>query len=220
METTTYPPRDSPPEATSWSTVVARGRAKQTVPHMLSHRRNTGDSDRLEHVTIFETEDIHQKWLVQKAAAIIQNTLLPDTVIFEFQSKDFEHYTDAYKLLMDKIGPLAGNGARPISRFGSTTRQELIIEAKFAEASDNSKAVLEGFTHQGVVYKAVPANSNQEGSRLQVVSLSQLPPYLSNEELVDGLCKSLRYFGMVSRIRKITNRGFFEGDVSVTLDIS
>ncbi|ORX57672.1 hypothetical protein DM01DRAFT_1334270 [Hesseltinella vesiculosa] len=193
---TEHPNTENPPGAPSWSTVVARGRAKQTVPHMLSRRGAAGTPERLEHPIIFETKDIQQKWLVQKAAAIIQNTLLPDTVIFEFQAKDFDHYTDAYGLLVKKIGPLAGNGARPISRYGSAPRQELIIEAKFEDASNNIKAVKEGFTHQGVVYKAVPANSNQEGNRLQVVSLSQLPPYLSNEELVEGLCTSLRYFGV------------------------
>ena len=136
----------------SWSMVAARGRSKVTVPHSLNRKDSHGVNERLEHVVIYETPDIQQKWLTQRAAAILQNTLRPDTVVFEFQAKDFAHHTDAYKLLVQKLGPLEGNGARPISRFGNSNRPELIIEVKFEEDATNVKAVTEGFTHNGVVH--------------------------------------------------------------------
>ncbi|KAI8071617.1 hypothetical protein BC940DRAFT_228077, partial [Gongronella butleri] len=89
----------------SWSMVAARGRSKVTVPHSLNRNDNNGMNERLEHAVIYETPDIQQKWLTQRAAAILQNTLRPDSVVFEFQAnKDFAHHTGAYKLLVPKLG--------------------------------------------------------------------------------------------------------------------
>ncbi|ORX46350.1 hypothetical protein DM01DRAFT_1275115, partial [Hesseltinella vesiculosa] len=210
---------ETPPEdQLSWSAVVTKGRTNATVPRMLTRKSPLGQKERLEHSIIFETPDIQQKWLTQRAAAIIQNSLHPDTVLFELRANDFEHYTDAYRLLIEKIGPLKGNGARPISRFGNALKPELIIETKFETPELNKKAVTEGFQHKGVLYKAVPAGSKTEGNRLQTVTLSQLPYDISDEEIVNGLRNSMRYFGKVLRVTKFTDHGWFEGEAKVSLD--
>jgi hypothetical protein len=55
--------------------------------------------------------------------------------------------------------------------------------------------------------------------KLVRVTLSQLPYFLPDEIMVKQLLEGLRRYGKVCQIKKITNRGYFEGDAVVLMDI-
>ncbi|KAF7720580.1 hypothetical protein EC973_007331 [Apophysomyces ossiformis] len=200
----------------AWNLVAATG-LQNVVPSVLNRKDQFGTKEQLELETIWEEPEIAQKLLAQRATNIIQNALFPNTILFQFKADDFVHHTDAYKLLEEKIGKLAG--ARPITKFGIHQRKDLIVEAKFVSSADSTKAVKEGLTFKGIQYKGSPSNDGANDKVIRL-SLSQLPPFATKEELTDGLCNSLRTYGRVCQVKRYTNRGYFEGEAVVLLDTS
>ncbi|KAF7724407.1 hypothetical protein EC973_001071 [Apophysomyces ossiformis] len=184
-----------------WSSVAAMG-LRNVVPNVLNRKDQFGARERLETEIVWEEPEIAQKLLAQRATNILQNALFPNTVLFQFRAEDFTHHTDAYKLLEEKIGKIAG--ARPITKFGIQQRKDLIVEAKFASSMDTAKAITEA-VHPMMIIR---------------LSLSQLPPFATREELTVGLRTVLRAYGRLCQIKRCTNRGYFEGEAIVLLDTS
>jgi hypothetical protein len=108
----------------------------------------------------------------QIAAAIIEQALHPDTVLFTFQAAFFQDRSEAYALIEREIGE--AKGFRPISMYGNQRHQELIIEAKFCEEDDAKKAIEEGLTHEGIQYIGSPFKDGAENKLIRI-GLSHLP---------------------------------------------
>ncbi|KAI8071229.1 hypothetical protein BC940DRAFT_234783, partial [Gongronella butleri] len=209
---------DPPGVATAWTTIVRRSMERTTVPHMLMQRTKNGLKTVLKFTDIYVNQDHNAMWINQRATTITQNRLMPGTILFEFKSSDVEHTTDIYDALTTQIGPLLNKGARPISMYGSNKREDLIIQTQFEKNEDNERAIRTGVVYKGITYKATKALPTTDKDVLKNVAISQIPCNLTNDEIIKGLQVSLAYYGKVARIRKTTNRGYFEGDVSVTLD--
>jgi Zinc knuckle len=170
----------------------------------------------LETIVMYEDENLADQLRAQKAAAIIQQALHPGTVLFTFGSDVFQDRTLAYNAIEKEIGP--AKGFRPISLYGNQRRNELIIEANFRNIEDASRAIKQGFAHEGIQYRGTPSNDGAE-SKLVRVSLSHLP-LEDPDDLCDGLLNSLRYYGRVVQLKRFTKDGFFEGEAAAILDCS
>ncbi|GAB5592604.1 hypothetical protein Unana1_07504 [Umbelopsis nana] len=167
-------------------------------------------------MVMYEDENLADQLSAQKAAAIIQQALHPGTMLFTFGSDVFQDRTLAYNAIEKEIGP--AKGFRPISLYGNQRRNELITEANFRNIEDASRAIKQGFAHEGIQYRGTVSNDGAE-SKLVRVSLSRLP-LEDPDDLCDGLLNSLRYYGRVVQLKRFTKDGFFEGEAAAILDCS
>ncbi|KAG1037491.1 hypothetical protein G6F43_012857 [Rhizopus delemar] len=196
--------------------VVARGnRTKFLLP---SRQLNLASSDQSKPTieTIFETEDIQHHLMAQKATSIVQQTLTPGSVIFSFPTNLFDKVTDAYKAIEQHIGEV--DGFRNLSKYESRRSTQLIVVARFRKAEDSRKALSEGFVYNNMTFKATPSMVHAERSlvRLQL-TLLHIP---SKATFLEDLLSSLKYYGKVCQIKQRLHEGYFEGELSVLLDIS
>jgi hypothetical protein len=176
-----------------------------------------GEKERLEYTTIWEEEDVAHKLIAKKAASILQCATYTEAVYFEFRKHDFKHYTEAFALISKEIGPL--KGVRRVTRFSYQSTNTLMIEVQFVAPEDRIKAIKKGLIFQAIQYKGTPANDGIT-DKLVRVTLCQLPYFLSDDVLVKQLLEGLRRYGKVCQIKKISNRGYFEGDAIVLMDIN
>jgi hypothetical protein len=82
---------------------------------------------------------------VRKATAIVQQALSSGSVLFSFPRRLFGDRVDAYKVIQEQVG--ANVQFRPISTWRENAGGDLLVDA--------TKAVSNGVTVNGVVYKAV-----------------------------------------------------------------
>ena len=205
------PPGEQQP-LLNWSTVVARG-LQVKVPTAIQ-RNNRSATLQSKAETLYEDEDITDQLRAQKAAAIIQQALHPDTVLFTFADDVFTERTDAYRIIEKEIGEVTG--FRPISLYGNSSRKELIIEAKFKNDEDGKKAISDGFSHKGIQYHGTPSADGAENKMIKI-NLSHLP-LEDPEDLRIGLMNSLSEYGRVVQIKRYTTSGYFEGEAMVLID--
>ncbi|KAG1049516.1 hypothetical protein G6F43_008161 [Rhizopus delemar] len=179
----------------SWSYVVARGH-KAKVATSVQRRDVTNDPRELTtSKIIYEISDISRPLIAQKAQSIIQQTLAPGSVLFSFPTSLFDHYTQAYKCIEDQIG--AVHGFRNISKYDHRrNHKELLIEAKFREAVNTDKANNLGITHKNVVIKEASSKGDQPKNLIRV------------------------HYGRVCKIKQFFCGGYFEGKLSVLMDVS
>ncbi|KAI8084430.1 uncharacterized protein BX664DRAFT_330489, partial [Halteromyces radiatus] len=199
----------------SWSVVAKSGLKHKRIPNGLPRKDEFGVKERLEYTTLWEEDDISQKMIARKAAAILQCATYTEAVYFELRKQDFDHYTEAFDLVAKEVGRL--KGARRVTRYSYQTSTTLLIEVQFVHPADRKKAIQQGVVCNNILYKGTPAN---EGTSDQLVrlTLSQLPYFLPDDVLCKELLDGLRRYGKVCQIKKITNRGYFEGDALVLLD--
>ena len=62
--------------------------------------------------------------------------------------------------------------------------------------------------------------SQTSDTKICEITISQLQAKATDEEMIDGLRNSMRFFGNVVKIVKYTRRGWFEGNAKVFLDKS
>lgn len=165
---------------------------------------------------LFELPEFSQQQMARKAATIIRQALAPDTVLFSFPLVAFTHRAEAYKAITDQIGPLAS--IRPLSNYDLRARKDLLISVTFTCAEHTKKAIDSGITVDDVVYKATP-NAPGAENPLMRVQLNLLHN-ADDRNLKEELLSSLRYYGKVYQIRRILCDGYFEGQLTVTLDPS
>jgi hypothetical protein len=201
----------------SWSDVVARGHKAKVVTPI---QRRDVTNDPREFTTskiIYEIPDISRLLIAQKAQSIVQQTLTPGSVLFSFPTSLFDHYTQAYKCIEDQIG--AVHGFRNISKYDHRrNHKELLIEAKFREAVNTDKAINLGITHKNVMIKAAPSKGDQPKNLVRVqMDLLHIP---EEDKLLEELLLSLRHYGRVCQIKQFFCGGYFEGKLSVLMDVS
>lgn len=134
-------------------------------------------------------------------------------MLFSLPATSFTHRTEAYKVIADQIGPLAS--VRPLSNYEVRARSDLLIAAKFTCSDHTHAAIDSGVVVDDIVYKALPTVSGAEHPlvRVQINLLHNA----DDDDFAEGY-GSLKYFGKVYQIRKVLCNGFFEGQLTVTLD--
>ncbi|CAO3702200.1 unnamed protein product [Rhizopus stolonifer] len=166
--------------------------------------------------TIFETDDIRHYLLVQRATSIVQQTLTSDSVLFSLPANLFKQCSDTYWAIESHFGDV--DGFRNSSRYDTRNKSQLLIVAKFSDPATTRRAVSEGFVHNEMIFKGLPslAQADRNLIRLQL-TLLHIPE--KSRFLVD-LLDSLRNYGKVCQVKQFLNDGFFEGNLSIMLDVS
>ena len=165
----------------------------------------------------YKDDDLKGQILASKAMAIIQQSLSSGSVLFSFQKTLFSDRVAAYKLIQEQISHDVE--FRPLSLYDSRDDGSLLIEAKFTNVDHAMKAMQEGVTVQGVVYKASTSKESAEFGDLKHVQFTLLRMTQKATFLAD-LMESLSYYGKVLQVKKFTHLGYFEGKLSVMLDTS
>jgi hypothetical protein len=93
-----------------------------------------------------------------------------------------------------------------------------LIEAVFEQNESTIKAINEGLTHNGIVYKGSASIDNAQGSmtrvQLDVLRIAKV------ESLKDDLPRSLGHYGQVYQIKQYKYRNYFEGQITILIDTS
>lgn len=200
----------------SWTTVAARGLTNKIVRPSIQNKQVTGGVKLMSNV-IFQHDDLEIQILARKAAAIVRQALTPGSVLFSFPAQLFKVRTDAYELIEKECGKVSG--VRPISMYGGKSSGDLLVEVKFVVPESTTKAISVGVKVGELCFKASPSNDSLSNSNLVHVKLSLLR-IPDEETFVANLKRSLRYYGEVYQIKKFTYNGYFEGEISVLLDVS
>lgn len=165
---------------------------------------------------LYEDPEFTKQQMARKAAAIVRQALTPDSVLFTVPTSAFVHRSDIYKAIESQIGPL--EDVRPLSLYDMRTRRDFMIEAKFTETEHTNTAINRGVTINDVVYPASPSFVGAENPLIRVqLNLMQMG---SSSTIKQGLLDSLRYYGKVYQIRRIMENGYFEGQLTITIDPS
>lgn len=205
----------SPPIA--WATVAAR-RLKAKVPEPIRMVRDSEVRETLVAHSLYEDTDIKHHLLAQKVYSVMQNALSPGSVLFSFPGNLFDHRSDAYQLVLDQIGPVVGGDFKPVSQFGNRIKNELLFSVVFRDSEHAEKAISSGVSYNEVVYKGTPFKDGVQ-SRLVRVHM-HLPVTEEEDILTEYLLKSMGHYGKVCDVKKYKSRGFYEGQVSVLLDLT
>ena len=198
----------------------AQRASRQTNVRFLQQNKRKLESNRnvpLVGTVLYEDDDLKGQILASKAMAIIQQSLSSGSVLFSFQKTLFSDRVAAYKLIQEQIS--TDVEFRPLSLYDSRDDGSLLIEAKFANVDHAMKAMQEGVTVQGVVYKASTSKESAEFGDLKHVQFTLLRMTQQATFLAD-LMESLSYYGKVLQVKKFTHLGYFEGKLSVMLDTS
>jgi hypothetical protein len=204
----------------SWTTIVARGASKKVL--VTPGRRNVDSSSiPLVGEVIFEDDDLKSEILVRKATAIVQQALSSGSVLFSFPGRLFGDRVDAYKVIQEQVG--ANVQFRPISTWRENAGGDLLVEATFKAKVEATKAVSDGVTVNGVVYKAVSTCSGSGvsvGGNLTHVQFTMLNAIPDEHTFLVDMLDSLAFYGKVYQLKKYSRKGYFEGKMSVLLDTS
>jgi hypothetical protein len=200
----------------TWTEVVARGNKAKVISPLRSGRHQTFE-DKLVGEVLFDHPDLSRQILAQKAASIVQQALTPGSVLFAFPLSTFPDRVDAHTAIETQLGKTIG--FRPISRYSTrTAANSFLIEAVFEQNESTIKAINEGLTHNGFVYKGSPSIDNAQGSmtrvQLDVLRIAKA------ESLKDDLLRSLGHYGQVYQIKQYKYRNYFEGQITILIDTS
>ncbi|KAG2193793.1 hypothetical protein INT47_009935 [Mucor saturninus] len=200
----------------SWTTAIARGASNKIVRPL--HRSKVQDLEsKLSGTVIYQHVDLEIQILARKAAAIVRLALTPGSVLFSFPDRLFKVRGEAYTAIEASCGKIAG--VRPISMYGGKSTGDLLVEVKFSSPESTTKAVSTGVMVGEFCFKASSSQDGMSNSNLVHVKLSMLR-IPDEETFAADLKRSLKYYGKVYQIKKFTYHGFFEGEVSVLLDVS
>ncbi|KAI8991947.1 hypothetical protein BDF20DRAFT_909652 [Mycotypha africana] len=170
-----------------------------------------GQRERFVAKLLYEAPDVAAYLRSQQITSIVHSTLTSGSVIFKFPSKIFGHYTDAYRLITDQLGPVLG-GFNPISLRSTRPLSDLIIATKFKSDDANTKAISHGVTVEHVTYKASRFVDKVDTTFTRVnLTLFQ---FEDEATLISKLKKSMAIYGKVCQIKMLTNRGFFESELA------
>ncbi|KAI8087070.1 hypothetical protein BDF21DRAFT_335784 [Thamnidium elegans] len=199
-----------PTHETSWTTVVSRG-LKTKVPTPLQKVTTEGKRESYTTSVLFEDPDIAAYTRSQQVNSILQTSLAPKAVVFEFPASIFSHHTDAYKIIEEQLGPVHCNGFNPISRRDPRPSGNLIISTEFEDTMTIAKAISTGVVIDNIQYRAIAyKDTGSDNTSLTRVNLSVYRLEGGNDVLLSGLLASLRYYGKVRQIKKVLCRNYFE----------
>lgn len=202
----------------SWTTVVSRG-LKTKVPTPLRRITTEGKRDSYSTSVLYEDPEIAAYTRSQQVNSILQTSLAPKAVVFDFPASIFSHHTDAYKIIEEQLGPVHCNGFNPISRRDPRQSGNLIISTEFEDTMTIAKAISSGVVVDDIQYRATAyKDTGSDDTSLTRVNISVYRLEGGDDVLLAGLLASLLYYGKVHQIKKVLCRNYFEGEISVLLD--
>ncbi|KAG2193796.1 hypothetical protein INT47_009938 [Mucor saturninus] len=182
----------------SWSTVASRGASKKVL-RPLPVPTVTDSQFKLKSNILFEHPQLDYQIMVRQAASIVKQALTP-----------------AYELIEAQCG--AVQGFRPISNYGTRSAGEIMVEVKFVMPTSTTKAMMHGVSHKNFLFKGSPSVPSGNNTLVHVkMTLLRIP---DKETFLADLKRSLRYYGEVYQVKEYTCGGYFEGELSLILDIS
>ncbi|KAI7875445.1 uncharacterized protein EV154DRAFT_430085 [Mucor mucedo] len=165
---------------------------------------------------LFHHPELDYQIMVRQAASIVKQALTPGSVLFLFPASLFKHRTEAYELIEAQCG--AVQGFRPISNYGTRSAGEIMVEVKFVMPRSTTKAITHGVSHKNLLFKGSPSVPSGNNTLVHVkMTLLRIP---DKDTFLADLKRSLRYYGEVYQMKQYTCGGYFEGELSVILDIS
>ena len=210
---------------TSWTTVsyaqvLQKNLQSPTalVPRTMRKQTAKGRKDSMEATTLWEDPTYRAKNLVSKATTLLQNDLRLGAVVFDFPTDEFADSAAAYECIQEQIGEALNKSVRPITKIGRDNEDRMVVEYMFANKENTKKAIEVGLNIKGIQYKGALVSNQSSDTKLTDITISQLQAKATDQEMIDGLRSSMRFFGNVVKIVKFTHRGWFEGNVKVTLD--
>lgn len=210
---------DNPPRnETNWSTIASRS-AKARVPRPNRKYEKPGHKISQHIDIVFEDSEITDYLRTQRVTSIVQAALQPESILFSLPDAAFDKHTDAYQLIVSQLGPVVGNSFIPISvrGFQSRSAHDLVFSTIFCKAEDTQKAITEGITIDGIVYKGIPYKDRSAANDYIRVYLTLVRQENNVATLVQKLKASMSMYGKVLQIKMLLRDGFFEGEVSVVL---
>lgn len=208
---------NAPSSPVAWATVAAR-RTKAKVPDPIRMAKDNEMKETLVSQLLYEDADIKSHLLAQKVFSVLQNALSPGSVLFSFPGNLFEHRSDAYQLVLDQIGPVVGGDFKPVSQFGNRIKNELLFSVVFRLPEHTELAISSGVVYKEVSYKGTPF---KDGVQSRLVRVHMHLPVTEEEDVLQNyLLQSMGHYGKVCDIKKYRSRGFYEGQISVLLDLT
>ncbi|KAG2193798.1 hypothetical protein INT47_009940 [Mucor saturninus] len=199
----------------SWSTVAARGASKKVL-RPLPVPSETDERYKLQGKVIYQHADLDYQIMMRQAAAIVKQALTPGSVLLSLPAVLFQHRSDAYKLIEEQCG--AVQGFRPISNYATRSAGEIMVEVKFKQPTSTTRAITQGVIVKELLFKGSPSIPSGNKTLVHVkLTLLRIP---DQETFLADLKRSLRYYGEVYQVKEYTCAGYFEGELSVILDIS
>ncbi|KAI9303489.1 hypothetical protein BJ944DRAFT_268308, partial [Cunninghamella echinulata] len=132
----------------TWTEIVSRG-LELNVPKTNNGREIAMQRRAMEKVKVYEHPDLQDQLRLHRAEAILQALHIND-VLFETPANT--HYRDAYKLIEDSCGRVLG--FRCINKpKENSVKQNLLIEAKFANETSRIEAINKGVTIDGISHR-------------------------------------------------------------------
>lgn len=202
--------------ATTWATMASRGVPKKVLQPSRK-AMDVKDGPSLVGQVLYEDDNLKGQILAHKAMAIVQQALTSGSVLFSFAKGLFRDRFDAYKLIESQIS--AAVEFRPISLYDHRNDGSLLIEALFDEVCHADKAMTNGVTVNGLVYKACSSRESKESGELKHVQFTLLK-ISKDPAFIGKLIESLSYYGQVLQVKRFTNGKYFEGKFSAILDTS
>ncbi|CAO3647619.1 unnamed protein product [Cunninghamella echinulata] len=200
----------------TWTQIVSRG-LELKVPKTNNGREIAMQRRAMEKIKVYEHPELQDQLRIHRAEVILQQALHSNDVLFEIPY--CTHYRDAYKLIEDTCGRVLG--FRCINKpKENNTKQNLLIEAKFANETDRKEAISKGITIDGIVHRSTPCMENaNDMPEMTRVYISGVPPE-EEDKYQDMLIQSLNCYGQVAQMLLLKDNRYFEGEISVLLNRS
>ncbi|KAI7875630.1 uncharacterized protein EV154DRAFT_430014, partial [Mucor mucedo] len=199
----------------SWSTVASRGASKKVL-RPLPVSAETDSQFKLKTNILFHHPELDYEIMVRQAASIVKQALTPGSVLFSFPGSLFKHRTEAYELIEAQCG--AVQRIPSISNYGTRSAGEIMVEVKFVMLTSTTKEITHGVNHKNLLFKGSPSVPSGNNTLVHVkMTLLRIP---DKDTFLADLKGSLRYYGEVYQVKEYTYGGYFEGELSVILDIS
>lgn len=199
----------------SWSEVTAKGLNIPVVrpsPRLLIHDK----TDKYHNKVVYRDPLYLAHIRLKKITAAVKQNLTRGSVIFYFASNMFVCRTEAYRLIEKQVGPFTG--VRCLSQYGAGTNNDLILEVLFETDDIKEKACESGVT---VGVRTVLGTPTFAFDDVELVEIKlNLLRIVEGEDFHNDLMESLKYYGEVLQVVEHRYNGFFEGDMTVLLDVN
>ncbi|KAG2192678.1 hypothetical protein INT47_003620, partial [Mucor saturninus] len=199
----------------SWSTLASRGASKKVL-RPLPVSAETNSQLKLKSNLLFQHPELDYQLMVRQAASIVKQALIPGSVLFSFPASLFKHRTEAYEVIETQCG--AVQGFRHISNYGTGSAGEIMVEVKSVLPTSTAKAMTHGVSYKNLLFEGSPSVPSGNNTLVHVkMTLLRIP---DKETFLADLERSLRYYGEAYQVKEYTCGGYFEGELSLILNIS
>ncbi|KAG2198608.1 hypothetical protein INT47_001055 [Mucor saturninus] len=174
--------------ASTWADIAAVGNAKKVLRPEFKPTS----------AIIYEDQYLDALILTKQAPSIVNQDLATGSVLFSFPATVFKHHVEACVAIQSQCGPLPG--VRPISYYGVSSDNNMLLEIKFRDDDSTTKAITSGVSLKDKIFKGFPTDFSDDNTLVHVkLSLLHIP---DQEDLKEDLKESLESYGRVLQIKE------------------